>query len=310
MKCNECAPLLEDFLYCNLGATEKDLAEHLTVCDACALEYALLRKEKELYDRCDLELVPDFWSGVQARIARENGLHTSRFARWFNGFRFAYMRAAVTGLIIVVGSIGVWRYRETRPGPADIPNTSQGSVAAQKRDTGAAVTVSSNTDGSLFDNRDMSKHSLVSKPSNLKRASRAYSRKIEKPVISMDAVERNQIFASQRRNDSDLDADSARHLEQVEILLRSFKNSRFLRHSNTLDLTYESRLSKDLLVRNALLRRDAELAGDVPLTRLLDQFEPFLVDIANLRDTSDSKEIHQVRENLTKAQIIGALHSF
>jgi len=309
MKCNECASLLEDLLYSNFGTTQKDLAEHLTVCDACAREYALLRKEKELYDRCDLEVAPNFWAGVQARIAGENGLHAQRFVGLFDGVRFAHMGAAFTGLIIVVGSIGLWRYLETRPGPAEFPNAPQVSVATTEQKSDAvAVTVSSKTEGSLIDKRDVSKHPLVSKPFNLKGASRAYARKIEKPLFSTDTVvERNQIFTSQRR---DLDADSARHLEQVEILLRSFKNSRFLRDSNTLDLTYESRLSKDLLVRNALLRRDAELAGDVPLTRLLDQFEPFLVDIANLRDNSDSKEIRQVRESLTKAQIIAALHSF
>lgn len=312
MKCNECTSLLEDLLYCNLGATEKDLAEHLSVCDACTREYTLLRKEKELYERCDLHVAPDFWAGVQARIATENGLHAQRFAGLFTVFRFARMGTAVTGLLIVVGSIGLWRYLQTRPGPGEFPNAPQVSVATtQQKSDAAAVTVSSKTEGTLIGKKDMSKRPLVSKPSSLKNGSRAYARKIEKPVFSTDtAIGRNQISTSPRRTASDLDADSTRHLEQVEILLRSFKNSRSLRHSYTLDLTYESRLSKDLLVRNALLRHDAELAGDVPLTRLLDQFKPFLVEIANLRNNSDSKEIRQVKERLTKAQIIAALHSF
>jgi hypothetical protein len=94
------------------------------------------------------------------------------------------------------------------------------------------------------------------------------------------------------------------------MLLRSFKNSRLSRQSATLDLTYESRLSKDLLAHNALLRRDAELAGDVPLTRLLERFEPFLLDIANLQKNSRPKEIRLVRDNLVKTQIIAALQAF
>ena len=322
MRCNECAPLLEDSLYHKLVATtEKDLAEHLAACDSCAREYALLRREQELYARSELQIRPQFWAGVQARIARENALRAQRFPGLFNVFRIPRVGVAVACLLVAVGSIGLWRYLEVRRGntiDAQLQNVPPTSVATtnkkaeQRRDV-VALTDSRKTqvDGQKRDTS--SGRLLVAKRINHRSpsASRAYATKIDKPVPDTDAVvEQNQILLAQKGIASDLDADSARHLEQVEMLLRSFKNGRFLRHSNTLDLPYERRLSKDLVVRNVLLRRDAELAGDVPLIRLLDQFEPFLVDIANLRDNSDSKEIRQVRESLTKAQIIAALHSF
>ena len=312
MKCNECILLLDDLVDCNPGATAKDLTEHLSICDACAREYTLLRKEMELYDRCALELAPHFWAGVQARIATENEIHAQRFAGLFNVFRFARMGAAVTGLLIVLGSIGLWRYLQTRPGPREYPKAPQVSVAAtQQKGDATAVTVPSLTERREIDKNDVSKRSLVAKPSNRKNGSRAYAGMIEKAVSGPDAaVGRDQVFTSPRLAAPDFAADSARHLEQVEILLRSVKNSRLLGRSYTLDLTYESRLSKDLLVRNALLRHDADLAGDVPLTRLLDQFKPFLIEIANLRDNSDANEIRQVKESLTKAEIVAALHSF
>jgi len=289
MKCDECAPLLEESLYQPVDApTEKDIAAHLSACCSCAREYALLRREQELYVGCEAEIAPDFWSGVQARIANEN--RSRGFAGLFNAFRFAPAVAAVTCLLIVVGSIGLWRYlaaRSDRPVTAELQNALQIGVTTTVPETATVKTDTSRP------------HRFVSRS-----ASRTYTRKIEKPVSVTDEVAENKLFSA------DLNADSARHLEQVEMLLRSFKNSRSLRHSNTLDLTYDSDLSKDLLARNVLLRRDAELAGDVPLTRLLDQFEPFLVDIANLRDNSDSKVIHKVKERLTKAEIIAAVHSF
>jgi hypothetical protein len=314
MRCDECAPLLEDALYHKLVATtEKDLAEHLTACDSCAREYALLRSEQELYARSELQIAPDFWTGVQARIARENGLGAQRFAGLFNLLRASPVGVAIACLLIVVGSIGLWRFIELRPGhtitaelqtppPVSVAKTDQ--TTEQKRD--AVALTDSKRDG---EKRGTSGHRpFVAKRTNLRSpvASRTYTTKIEKPVFVADAV----VEQTQRSVASDLDADSARHLEQVGMLLRSFKNSRSLRHSNTLDLAYEKRLSKDLLARHVLLRRDAESAGDVPLSRLLDQLEPFLVDIANLRDNSDSKEIRQVRNGLTKAQVIAALHSF
>lgn len=290
MKCDECAPLLEDFLYSQTdGAIEKALAEHLHACDSCAREYALLRREQELYARTEVEVAPDFWSGVQARIATENSSRAHGFPGLFNAFRFAPV-AAIACLLVVVGAVGLWRHfsaRNDRPVTAQIPQAPQVLTITGEKSVPETKTVK---------NDAVRPFPVVSRSS-----SRADARKIVKPVPATNEVVENKPLSTE------LDADNARHLEQVEMLLRSFKNGR---HSNTLDLTYESGLSKDLLARNVLLRRDAELSGDEPLTRLLDQFEPFLVDIANLRDNSDSKEIHNVRERLTKSEIIAAVHSF
>jgi len=291
MKCDECAPLLDDFLYNQTdGATEKALAEHLHACDSCAREYALLRREQELYARTEVEIARDFWSGVQARIATETRSRAQGFAGLFSALRFAPV-AAIACLLVVVGAVGLWRYfsaRSDRLVTAQIPQAPRvGVTITSEKSVPETKTVKSDA---------VRPFRLVSRSS-----SRAYARKIVKPVPATNEVVENKPLSA------DLDADSARHLEQVEMLLRSFKNGR---HSNTLDLTYESGLSKDLLARNVLLRRDAELSGDEPLTRLLDQFEPFLVDIANLRDNSDSKEIQNVRERLTKSEIIAAVHSF
>lgn len=285
MNCDECAPLLEDFLYHEVDAsTEKAVAEHLSTCDSCTREYALLRKEQELYARSEVDIAPDFWSGVQARIANENRSGASWFAGLFNAFRFAPV-AGIACLMVVVGLIGLWRYfapRNDNPVTAKIQNVPQISVTTTEQKSVPQIETAKS---------DSSRpHRFVT-----------HVRKVEKPVSITNVVVENKPLST------DLDADSARHLEQVEMLLRSFKNGR---RSNTLDLTYESGLSKDLLARNVLLRRDAELVGDEPLTRLLDQFEPFLVDIANLRDNADSKEIHKVRERLTKSEIIAAVHSF
>jgi len=320
MNCNECAPLLEDLLYHKLSATtENELVEHLTACNACAGEYALLSKEQELYGRCEFQIAPQFWTGVQARIASENGSRAGRFASLFNVFHLPPLGAAVACLFVVLGLIGAWRYfdlRREQTASAEFNDAPPVSVATTDPKSSAVQgTESRNAEQAPSDGvkrNPSSRRLLVSQPMKLKSPdAREYARKIEKPTVGTDiVVKEKQVLAAQARTTSDLDADSARHLEQVEMLLRSFKNGRLLRHGNTLDLKYESRLSKDLLVQNVLLRHDAELAGDVPLSRLLDRFEPFLLDIANLRTNSDAKEIRLIRENLTKAEIISALHAF
>jgi anti-sigma factor RsiW len=299
VKCEECTPLLEDYLYHKPGATRDErLAEHLSVCSKCAGEYAQLRKEQELYARCDLQLAPEFWAGVRARIRKENNSRFARFPGLFNVFRFDQVAAFVTCLLIVAGLIGLWRYFEMRQDHAAAPATVQTSNALSLAGNGktqeAAV--------------DDVKKNARNRPTHL---SRSLVTKIKKPARVANAVaERNPISLDQKTAPRDLDLDSARHLEQVQMLLRSFENGRSLAHANTLDLTYEIRLSKNLLARNALLRDDAELSGNIPLTRLLDRFEPFLLDIANLRHNSDQREIRLVSESLTKAQIVAALQAF
>ena len=313
MRCNECAPLLEDFLDQKLVAsTEGDIAEHLTACESCAREYVLLHREWQLYTRSEFQIPGDFWTGVQARIARENGSRISRLVDLFMVSRISPITVAIAGLLIVMGFIGVWRYIVERPGnmvTAGLQNTPPTSGTNQPdKARSAAVPIDSRSGGEKENTSSV--HPFVGKRISLRspRIAGDFAGRTKKP--GMDGLDQHNQQLLGQNTVADLDAYSTRHLDQVEMLLRSFKNGRLLRRGNTLDLTYESRLSETLLVRNVLLRRDAELVGDVPLTRLLDEFEPFLVEIANLRDNSDSNAIRQVRADLTKAQIIGARHSF
>jgi len=314
VKCEECTSLLEDHLYNQLGAADEErLTDHLSDCSECAGEYARLRREQELYASCELQLAPEFWAGVQARIRKENGPRVSGFAGLFN-FRFDQVVAVVTCLLVVAGLIGLWRYFEMGRNRAasEVNNAPQiSTLATAEKSNAAAVADSGKSQRALVDEVKINTphwRAIFPRPVKLSRTSR---RKIEKPLFAANAVvERDPMLLAQRSVPRDLDIVSTRHLEQIQMLLRSFENGRFLAHSNTLDLTYEIGLSRNLLARNALVRGDAELAGNIPLTRLLDRSEPFLLDIANLRNNSNQKEIRMVKESLTKAQIVAALQAF
>jgi hypothetical protein len=314
VKCEECTSLLEDHLYNQLGAADEErLTDHLSVCSECAGEYVQLRREQELYASCELQLAPEFWASVQARIQKENGPRVSDFAGLFN-FRFDQVAAVVTCLLVVAGLIGLWRYFEMgrNRAPSEVNNAPQiSTLATAEKSNAASVADSGKSQGALVDDVKINTpHSRAIFPRPVK-LSRTFRRKIEKPLFAANVVvERDPMSLAQRSVPRDLDIISARHLEQIQMLLRSFENGRFLAHSKTLDLTYEIGLSRNLLARNVLVRGDAELAGNLPLTRLLDRSEPFLLDIANLRNNSDQKEIRLVKESLTKAQIVAALQAF
>jgi hypothetical protein len=99
------------------------------------------------------------------------------------------------------------------------------------------------------------------------------------------------------------DVDTARHIERVEALLRSFRNAR----PDDQSLAYEREQARSILTINILLRLRAEGEGDLPLEDLLSSVEPLLLDIANLPDQWNPSEADAIRERIVKSQIIAAL---
>jgi hypothetical protein len=104
--------------------------------------------------------------------------------------------------------------------------------------------------------------------------------------------------------------DVARHVEQTQMLLRSFKNVRPSEDTNTVNVAYERNLSRKLLAENATLKLDAETRGDKDTRQVLDTIEPFLLDIANLREQPSREEVRSIKERVTKNDIIAALQVY
>jgi len=101
----------------------------------------------------------------------------------------------------------------------------------------------------------------------------------------------------------------ARHVEQAQILLRSIKNAR-PSDGDTVNISYEKKLSRKLLAENATLQLDAETRGDRDTQQVLDSIEPFLLDIANMHDNASREEVRSVKERVKKTEIIAALQVY
>lgn len=99
----------------------------------------------------------------------------------------------------------------------------------------------------------------------------------------------------------------ARHLEQSELLLRSFRNMRAAVGGSAPGIGYERRRARQLLYQNIRLRREADDAGDVDVASLLGSLEPILVDIANLRDKPERDEVRAIRERVERKNLVPLL---
>jgi len=103
------------------------------------------------------------------------------------------------------------------------------------------------------------------------------------------------------------DAETTRHLEKAQVLLRSFNNEP---SADPRAVAYEKRQSRGLVYANILLRREAEAEENSPASSLLGSLEPFLLDIANLPDKPSSNELASVRQRIRNSDIVAALQVY
>ena len=100
---------------------------------------------------------------------------------------------------------------------------------------------------------------------------------------------------------------TAMHFEKSEMLLRAFRNVRLNEPGTNSDVSYERKRAQQLVYQNMMLRREADAAGDVQISSLLESLEPILLDIANLPDRPDEDAVRVIRERVERKNIVALL---
>ncbi|HYP02195.1 MAG TPA: zf-HC2 domain-containing protein [Pyrinomonadaceae bacterium] len=105
------------------------------------------------------------------------------------------------------------------------------------------------------------------------------------------------------------ESKTARHVEQAQMLLRSFRNARPAERGSraSSDLAYDKQRSKKLLYQNIVLRREAASRGNLPVESLLDSLEPILIDIANLPDRPAPADVRVISERMRRQNLVAML---
>lgn len=326
MKCEECLPLIEEYVDGELeGRTAERLGAHLAACAACAEELAALGREQEIYAgyRRDLEVTPADWNIVRARIEQERdaappaGPRASLRERLGGLFGRGLLRPALAAALVLaaVAVTAIVIYQRTRAPQKELAVQPQprGEERAPERREEAAGGVDEQVP-LMADNKTgtVPKREAAAPP----RAARPQRRVAKRPTPDAAAQFEEAAAASPAAGArprapeaaGDFDFEVARHAGRAELLLRSFRNVRpVTAAARALDVSFEKEQARKLLYRNIALRRASAERGDPSATSLLNTLEPILLDIANLPGRVRARDVRSIERRMEKKEIVAAL---
>jgi hypothetical protein len=344
MKCEECLPLIEEYVDGELDArTAERLSAHLSTCAACANEFTELKREQEIYSlyQRDVEVTPSDWNIISARIEQEKdarvieprAMRLSERLSGFFGSQAAFRPAFVAALLLVIAGIAAsviylnsrsdrneLASQPPQPNQTLIPTSREETATPNKENERREELAQGENSGSDSSQRQTSP--TVNIQANRGRQNKATAAmaklprsenpRVEQatPVESarfVDAVARDSAIASIPETAGDFDFEIARHAERAQMLLRSFRNARPVATNHQLDISYEKAQSRKLLYQNIALRRDAAARGDQATAELLNTLEPILLDIAHLPDRAKPQDVRSIEQRMEKKEIVATL---
>jgi hypothetical protein len=316
--CVKTRELLVDLVFDELGpeARRRELLE-LECCPDCLAQYRSMTEALRVFDQVAETAMPEenYWPGYETRL-RERLRHERpswmwRLADWIGGFRplTAPALPAAAGLALVLLAIGWWTWQRRH---AVVPSAGVPYVATEtptpqpKVESHDKVLAKTRKPGEIS-NRRKSGHPTVHLAAAKSNGKAPSVRREERDgkIVEDDVVSRGpdqSLIAA-----SLFTPETIKHFEKAQLMLRSFRNASAAKSLAATDLAYERQMSRRLLYQNILLRRDAEMKGNLPAEEALSSLEPFLLDIANLPDKPSSGELGGIRERLQRKELIASL---
>jgi hypothetical protein len=282
MKCEVCRELLEEYLDGELAPQDHEQVDtHLLACFECSESFAALTAEQEIFARYDREIeVPPF---LWTRVAAHTNVPKRTWVRSLFGKSSLVSAIAVLLIAIAVGAIYLLsKHKVPDPAVATTPSIAPTPDPVRK-----------------------SVESAVPKREVI--ASHRKPKPRVKPVVIKSTSNESDVLSSDLAYLDMEEQDTAKHIEQSKMLLRSIKNVQISDSDDEIDVTYDKALSRRLLNENVVLRRDAEMKAKFPTKTLLADLEPFLIDIANLPDRARPEDVRVIKERVRKTEIVAAL---
>jgi hypothetical protein len=281
---------------------------HISTCVDCHqahLDFLALRNQVVSYQfPVSKALKPELARLVEPpREVRFRSASTPRFG-WFNP-RFAAMAVVLLSAV----AVGTLSLMFTQPKQEVGQSQTAGSDSTPVSPSVSPEFITSDESAALKDRRPAKpkrEQTQEPKPSD-KNRERSAPRTVPVPARSVAPP----TYARVIEDDTDVvpnpdgSIDMLRHLQQSELLLRTFRNIGYDARSG--EVSYGRKRARNLVYQNILLRREAETSGDVQVATLLGSLEPILLDIANLRDRTRQEEIRAIQDRMERKSLVALI---
>ena len=343
MKCEKYLNMIDDLVEGELDEhTKQQVNSHIFACQVCQHHYELLKQEREMYEQYfEIEPSTELWMELQTKLKiakANNSVETAKASKsifdWkSNIFEYLQLSPALTcaALILIFGiGFGLLNFSTNKKSGNDyvakIELKSNESPSSINRVETVKDVVLNPPEKTESNNNASFK---VNKNSNEKRKwnnNVVFDTKVKmlvvketKPDKNVPSREEKEVSFNIAQLDEErmqqlqvknLESEAAKQIEKVELLLRSFRNSRFNDKGETFDIAYEKQEAERLLKRNEQLMRSAEIYGTFHTKEILSKAEPFLLDISNLEKNSSPVKIQDIKERVRSQKIIASLQAY
>ena len=270
------------------AAEAREVERHLIGCNECQEVRADFLNLRSQLTGFETSLAPEVQNRALKKILSTPRREPARRFAW----SFGTQAAAFATLVIVAAIIGFLIYRNSNTPtndkhlavqiPTPVPSASvqpEASPSPNKRNEEAAPRRSPSP---------APKKPLVREP---------------KPGEQFAAIP----STPEPVRSADTQTMTALHFEKSETLLVAFRNVRLNEPGATAEVAYERKRAQQLVLQNMMLRREADAAGDVQVSSLLESLEPILIDISNLPDKPDKDAIRVIRQRVERKNIVPLL---
>lgn len=275
-----------------LSTTEaREVERHLLDCSECQevrADFLNLRSELASF-----ETSPQ--PAVQNRALKKILTTPHRAPARRLGWSFGTSAVAFATLVIVAALIGLLMYKSSNTNP-----TEQKQVAVNTPTPVPAASVQPEPSPSPGKDNEQ--------PAPRRSPAPAPKRIVREPKPGEQFASIPSVpSAPEPVRSADAQTMTALHFEKSETLLVAFRNVRLNDPGTAAEIAYERKNAKQLVYQNMMLRREADSAGDIQSSSLLESLEPILIDIANLPDKPDTDAVRVIRQRVERKNIVPLL---
>jgi hypothetical protein len=304
--CRKFKDQLIDLLFESADADYRSrLLREVNSCESCQNLYRSMSETLTVFDQVAETGLPEeaYWSGyderLRARLSEQERPRQRAFAALFETVSLARfplpLRIAVASLLVAAGLWLIFNQTKTASPPAremvnnDATAPEQNEVARDDKQPENA------------------------EPKPAQRIAQAPRRATKRATRERNTDETLDLARDGGPSDRRVDymrLEVAGHVDQAELLMRSFRNIKPSEEQTAVDVSYEKQLSKELLARNRRLRRSAENRRNLAVGDLLADIEPLLLDIANLPDSPTQDDVRSIKDLIQRQEVVAALQFY